>query len=194
MPEARRSRPAWSCGYDPRRAGAAVVPRSLSAPDAIHRRESALTDPITHNAELAVQRLQGRVPGAWDYSAASLEVVDLFLAAAAPQISKLAPGDAQALANIIGCYVLEVGLREHGGEYQRFAGRQESVLVVDRGTYQVALIPFDTVRARLAGRPGKPVALLYRQFSENVRSGAVGSRVLHGLDPALAPAASPGPG
>ncbi len=173
-----------------------MLPAPLTAPALVrppcprsHRPpgENLLTDPIRHNAELAVQRLQGRVPGVWDFTPDSLAVVDRFLAAAAPQIAQLSAGDARALASIIGCYVLEVGLREHGGEYQRFAGREESVLVVDRGTHQVALIPFDTVRARLAGSQGAAVSVLYRGFSDNVRSAAPGTRVLHGLDPAPAP-------
>lgn len=125
---------------------------------------------IAHNAALAVERLQGRLPGRWDYTPDSLRVVDAVIDHLAPHRAELDQGTFDALVNIIGCYVLEVGLREHGGKYAYFEPGKHSVLVVVGSNFQVALSAFDVVENRLKGSPLHSTWMIYRAFSDQVRA------------------------
>lgn len=125
---------------------------------------------IAHNAALAVERLQGKAPGAWDYTADSLKAVDAVLDALSPHRTQIDPATFDALVNIVGCYVLEVGLREHGGHYAYFEPGKHSVLVVRGPDFQVALSAFDVVENRLKGSPLHSTWTIYRAFSDQVRA------------------------
>lgn len=125
---------------------------------------------IAHNAALAVERLQGRVPGQWDYTHESLRAVDAVIDHLSPHREHMEKGMFDALVNIIGCYVLEVGRREHGGDYAYFEPGKHSVLVVRGPDFQVALSAFDVVENRLKGSPLHSTWMIYRAFSEQVRA------------------------
>lgn len=125
---------------------------------------------IEHNAALAVERLQGRVPGQWDYTHESLRAVDAVIDHLSPHRDQMEKGMFDALVNIIGCYVLEVGRREHGGHFAYFEPGKHSVLVVPGPNFQVALGAFDVVQNRLNGSPLHSTWMLYRAFSEQVRA------------------------
>lgn len=142
-----------------------------------------MNDPITQNAAVAVQQLQGRVPGAWDYSAASLEVVDTLLASFSRHVATLMPKLVENLIQMVSCYVLEVGKREHGGQYAWYREGGHTVLVVGEPRFSVAFSPYGVVRERLFGSPVHSTASLYRTFSESVRSAAPGTRAAWGIAP-----------
>ena len=74
-----------------------------------------MTNQIQANAASAVQQLQARAGGKLDYSPASLAVVEEMLAEAAAQ--SLSQPSREALIELLGCYILEVGLREPGGNW-----------------------------------------------------------------------------
>lgn len=125
---------------------------------------------IAHNAALAVERLQGKAPGEWDYTPDSLRAVDAVIDALSPHRAQIDPGTFGALVNIIGCYVLEVGRREHGGHYAYFEPGKHSVLVFVGPNFQVALSAFDVVENRLNGSPLHSTWMIYRAFSDQVRA------------------------
>jgi hypothetical protein len=132
---------------------------------------------IQANAASAVEQLQARAGGKLDYSPASLAVVEEMLAEAAAQ--SLSQASREALIELLGCYILEVGLREHGGKYAWFEDRKQPVLVVGEPTFHVAMITFDKVRSRLSGDVGDNIPFFYQGFADRVREAKPGTNALY---------------
>ncbi len=95
-----------------------------------------MTNQVQENAASAVEQLQERAGGKLDYSPASLAIVEEILAEASKQ--KLNSTSRDALVELLGCYILEVGQREHGGKYAYFEARKQPVLVVGEPDFHVA--------------------------------------------------------
>jgi hypothetical protein len=136
-----------------------------------------MTNQIQENAASAVEQLQGRSGGRLDYSPKSLSAVEEMLAEASKQ--SLAPKSREALIELLGCYILEVGLREHGGKYAYFEARKQPVLVVGEPAFHVAMITFDKVRGRLSGDLGDNIPFFYQGFSDRVREAVPGTNALY---------------
>ena len=136
-----------------------------------------MSNQIQENAESAVKQLQARAGGKLDYSPGSLAVVEEMLGEAATQ--QLKPESREALIELLGCYILEVGMREHGGKYAYFEARKQPVLVVGEPSFHVAMVTFDKVRGRLSGDLGDNIPFFYEGFSERVRNATPGTSALY---------------
>lgn len=136
-----------------------------------------MTNQIQLNAASAVQQLQGRARGRLDYSPASLQAVEEILAEASGQLIK--PEPREALIEMLGCYILEVGFREFGGKWSWYEERKQPVLIVGEPLFHVAMITFDKVRGRLSGDEGDNIPFFYEGFAERARQAQPGVRALY---------------
>lgn len=136
-----------------------------------------MTHQVQINAASAVKQLQGRVSRMLDYSPESLEAVEAILADASAQV--LTPASKEALIELLGCYILEVGFRQHGGRFSWYEERKQPVLVVGEPEFHVAMIAFDKVRGRLAGDLGDNIPFFYQGFSDRAAEGKRGTHALY---------------
>lgn len=133
-----------------------------------------MTNQVQINAASAVEQLQSRAGGRLDYSPASLQAVEEMLAEAATQ--SLKPQACEALVELLGCYILEVGFREFGGKWSWYEKGAQPVLIVGEPEFHVAMMSFDKVRGRLSGDVGDNIPFFYAGFSERARSAEPGVR------------------
>ena len=143
-------------------------------------KESDLSEQVHRNAESAVKQFQERAGGKLDYSVQSLQAVEELLAEAADHRDSLRSATLDTLTELLGCYILEVGYREHGGKFAWFEERKQPVLVVGEPAFHVAMITFGKVRGRLSGDRGDNIPFFYEGFSERVRAAIPGTRALYG--------------
>jgi hypothetical protein len=136
-----------------------------------------MTNQVQINAASAVEQFQNRAGGRLDYSPASLHVVEEILAGASTQ--SLKPEAQEAIIELLGCYVLEVGCREFGGKWSWLEERKQPVLIVGEPAFHVAMITFDRVRGRLSGDAGDNIPFFYDGFAERARRAEPGSRALY---------------
>ncbi len=136
-----------------------------------------MTNQVQINAASAVKQLQGRAGGRLDYSPASLQAVEEMLAEASSQA--LRPEAREALIELLGCYILEVGFREFGGKWSWFEERKQPVLIVGEPEFHVAMIAFDKVRGRLSGDAGDNIPFFYEGFAERARKAEPGVRAFY---------------
>lgn len=136
-----------------------------------------MTNQVQINAESAVKQLQERVSRLLDYTPESLEAVESILAGASAQV--LTPASKEALIELLGCYILEVGFRQHGGRFSWYEERKQPVLVVGEPEFHVAMIAFDKVRGRLSGDVGDNIPFFYQGFSDRAKEGRPGTRALY---------------
>jgi len=136
-----------------------------------------MTNQVTVSAASAVEQLQGRAGGRLDYSPASLQAVEEMLAEASKQAIK--PEAREALIELLGCYILEVGFREFGGKWSWHEERRQPVLIVGEPAFHVAMIAFDKVRGRLSGDAGDNIPFFYEGFAERTRNAEPGVRALY---------------
>ncbi|MER2248345.1 hypothetical protein ABS772_00315 [Methylorubrum podarium] len=116
---------------------------------------------------------------ALDYSQASLTTLEEMAEEAACWAATLTPGQIDGLVQQAGCYLLEVGRREFGGEYRWHEERDQPVLVVGEPDFHVALMTWDKVRSRLAGDRADDLRFFYDGFAERVRQAGPGTRALY---------------
>lgn len=136
-----------------------------------------MTNQVQVNAASAVEQLQKRAGGRLDYSPASLKAVEEMLAEASTQ--SLKPEAREALVELLGCYILEVGFREFGGKWSWFEQRKQPVLIVGEPVFHVAMIAFDKVRGRLTGDAGDNIPFFYEGFAERARQAKPGDQALY---------------
>jgi hypothetical protein len=136
-----------------------------------------MTNQVQINAESAVKQLQGSVSRMLDYTPASLEAVESILAEASAQV--LTPASKEALIELLGCYILEVGFRQHGGRFSWYEERKQPVLIVGEPEFHVAMIAFDRVRGRLSGDLGDNIPFFYQGFSGRATECKPGTRALY---------------
>jgi len=128
---------------------------------------------------LAVKQFQERAGGNLDYSVLSLRTVEELLTEAAGYGDTLRSSTLETLTELFGCYILEVGYREHGGKFAWFEERKQPVLIVGKPAFHVAMITFDKVRGRLSGDREDNIPFFYQGFSERVRAAVPGVRALY---------------
>ena len=139
-----------------------------------------LATPISRSAAKLVEFCEQRGTGAvLDFSQASLTVVEEMSDESAPWNSTLPPDQLTTLVQAIGCYLLEIGRREFGGQYLWHDVHDQPVLVVGEPTYHVALMTWDKVRGRLGGDRADNLPFFYDGFAEQARRAVPGSRVLY---------------
>lgn len=134
---------------------------------------------IKEKAELAVGQFQDRAGGRLDYSEKSLASVEEMLEEAAQYAGQMPPQDINALAELLGSYILEVAYRSHGGRFYWHEQKNQPVLVVGEPKFHVAIMTFDKVRGRLGGDDGDNIPFFYEGFAAKVRSATPGTRALY---------------
>jgi hypothetical protein len=126
---------------------------------------SDLTETVREKAQLAIEEFADRVPQPMDYSGRSLEAVELFLREISAQSSTMEPETLSVIVELIGCYVLEVGHREFGGNYKWYEPGSQPVLIVGEPDTHVAIISFEKVRGRLSGDEEDNISYFYNGFA-----------------------------
>jgi hypothetical protein len=139
---------------------------------------SAPVDEVTRLAEEAVTAFQERANGSLDYSIASLVMIDEILAESAPLSKNWKPENLDWLIQLIGCYILEVARRAHGGKIYWFKSRNQPVLAVGEPHFKIALLTWDRVRQRLAGDHADNIPFYFDGFSQRVLNAVDGDDVL----------------
>ncbi|GAB7036893.1 MULTISPECIES: hypothetical protein [Catenuloplanes] len=137
-----------------------------------------MTDELEHEVRRVAAALVESVPEL-DYSARSLDRVDAMLAEAAQFRDEMPPGAFDSVAEQFGCYVLEVGRREFGGDYVWHPERRAPVLVVGAPAYRVSLLTWDKMKGRLAGDEADDVPFFYAGFAGRARAARPGDSVLY---------------
>jgi hypothetical protein len=138
-----------------------------------------LNGQVHEKAALAVKQLQDRAQGKLDYSESSLDMIEDILDEASRYLSSMEVEAVEALIELIGCYILEVGYRRHGGKFAWYEERRQPVLIVGEPRFHVAIITFDKVRGRLSGDKADSIPFFYQGFSERAKSAVPGTRALY---------------
>lgn len=138
-----------------------------------------IADDIRNAAEKVVDEAGQRRGVNLDYSEASLKVVEDMLEDDSDFTPDLPPEIVQNIIENYGCYILEVGRMEFGGEYRWHDERNQPVLVVGEPNFHVSLITWDKVRGRLDGDGADNIPFFYAGFAKRAREAQPGSRVLY---------------
>src|SRR5688572_19108319 len=101
-------------------------------------------------AERAVKMSRDRGGTVLDYSEESIGVLEEIVSEAAEYAADMSEAALRRLAEDLGCYLLEIGRRQHGGAYF-WHSREQPVLVVGEPAFHVAMISWDKLRGRLSG-------------------------------------------
>lgn len=110
-----------------------------------------------------------------DYSDASIDIAEEMLAEAAVHAERMSEAQLRRLSQDIGCYVLEVARRNHGGKYVWDADRNEPALLVGEPDFAIKLLCWDKVYTRLRSAEA-PIPPFYTGFAERVRKAKPGDR------------------
>lgn len=113
-----------------------------------------------------------------DYTDASIDVVEEMLAEAAAHAKRMAEDQRRRLSQDVGCYVLEVARRNHGGAYTWAADRNEPGLLVGEPRFSITLFCWDKVYARLLGDEAQRIPPFYTAYVERVRQAKPGDRAV----------------
>lgn len=138
-----------------------------------------LQDEVVRMAAAAVENLQERVQGGLDYTSSSLAKIEEILTEAAGYRDRLSEEQVQTIAQMVGCYILEVGRRDLGGEYFWHEDREQPILVVGEPDFHVALMTWDKVKSRLRGDAADNIPFFYDGFAERARQAEKGTRALY---------------
>ena len=139
---------------------------------------STVLDDVIRTAQRAVDTFHDRAAGGLDFSEGSLAIVESMLDEASRYVGDMAPAEVSGLVRLLGCYVLEVARKAHGGEYGWIDEAKGPVLVVGEPATHIALATWDKVRSRLHGDPGDNIPFFYQGFSDQARARPGGKRVL----------------
>ena len=118
-------------------------------------------------------------PDRLDFSEASLAVVEEMLAEAAGFVDGMTDEQVVNIAQQMGCYVLEVGRRTHGGRYVWHEGRGAPVLLVGEPDFRVAILTWDKTEGRLRGDEADNIPFFYAGFAGRVRAAKPGDDTLY---------------
>jgi hypothetical protein len=89
------------------------------------------------------------------------------------------PEAREAMIELLGCYILEVGFREFEGKWSWYEERKQPVLIVGEPLFHVAMITFDKVRGRLSGDASDNIPFFYDGFAERARKAEPGMRAFY---------------
>jgi hypothetical protein len=127
-------------------------------------------------AERVVQMSRDRAGEALDYSDGSIAIVEEMLAEAAAHARRMPEAQLRRLSQDIGCYILEVARRNHGGAYVWAADRNEPSLHVGEPQFSITLFCWDKVYGRLRGEDAHGIPAFYAGYVERVRQAKPGDR------------------
>jgi hypothetical protein len=136
-------------------------------------------DDLTAEVERVAAGIAATKPDRLDHSEASLAVIEEMLAEAAEFVDGMTDEQVVDIAQQIGCYVLEVGRRAHGGRYVWHEGRAAPVLLVGEPAFRVAMLAWDKTEGRLRGAEADSIPFFYAGFAGRVRTAQPGDDVLY---------------
>ncbi|HEX7639573.1 MAG TPA: hypothetical protein VF457_14345 [Burkholderiaceae bacterium] len=133
---------------------------------------------VRQSAERAVAALQARAAGRLDWTAASVDAVDEICAEVAGYVAELDEAVVTGLVQQLGCYLLEVARRRHGGTYYWHPEGEQPVLVVGEPQAHVALMTWSKVTGRVTGDEGDDLRFFLDGFAQRAARPEAGDRVL----------------
>ena len=136
-----------------------------------------MSDDLADEVQRVAAGIAATKPDRLDYSEASLAVIEEMLAEAAEY--GVTEEQATNIAQQIGCYVLEVGRRNHGGRYVWYEARNAPVLLVGEPEFRVAMLTWDKTRARLSGDEADNIPFFYEGFARRARTAGAGDDALY---------------
>ena len=139
---------------------------------------NAIFEEVVAAAERAATALQARAGGRLDFSVESLGAVDEMLVEVSAYVADLDEAVVTNLVQQLGCYVLEVGRRAHGGEYLWHEEGEQPVLVVGEPDAHVALMTWSKVTGRITGDAGDDIVFFFDGFAAKAARPEPGSNVL----------------
>jgi hypothetical protein len=142
-----------------------------------------LDQEVLNCAERVVQMSRDRAGQVLDYTDSSIDLVEEMLAEAAAHARRMTEERLRRLSQDVGCYVLEVAHRNHGGAYVWADDRNEPGLCVGEPHFALTLFCWDKVYARLRGGPTvteaeQTIPPFYAGFVARVRQAKPGERVV----------------
>jgi hypothetical protein len=139
---------------------------------------SDLQQEVARMAAEAVAIVRDRTGATIDFSEASLSSVEEALEEASGYFAGLNTDQATKLIQWFGCYVLEVGRKQFGGEYLWHDKRDQPVLVIGEPKFHVAIITWNRVRGRVLGDKGDNIPFFFEGFAERAKRAKPGDRAL----------------
>jgi hypothetical protein len=112
-----------------------------------------------------------------DYTDGSIDVAEEMLAEAAAHVERMSEAQLRRLSQDVGCYILEVARRNHGGKYVWAPDRNEPALVVGEPDFEITLFCWDKVYARLRSNEAQ-IPPFYAGYIARVRQAKPGDRVV----------------
>jgi hypothetical protein len=137
-----------------------------------------LNDEVLKCADRVVQMSRDRGSVVLDYTDDSIGLVEEMLSEAAAHAGRMTEEALQRLSQDVGCYILEVARRNHGGAYQWAADRNEPALVVGAPLYAITLFCWEKVRDRLRGGSTHNISLFYAGYVARVGQAKPGDRAM----------------
>lgn len=128
-------------------------------------------------AERVVQMSRDRAGDELDYTDASIDLAEEMLAEAAAHARRMSEAQLRRLSQDIGCYILEVARRNHGGKYVWAADRNEPGLVVGEPSFAITLYCWEKVYARLRSAEAS-IPPFYASFVERVGQAKPGDQLV----------------
>lgn len=121
---------------------------------------------VVDTAKRAVDTFYDRSGGGLDFSESSLVIVEEMLAEASVYISEMSQSEISSLAQLFGCYVLEVARTTYGGEYAWLDEARGPVLIVGEPTTHIAIATWSKVRGHLSGDAADNIPFFYQGFAD----------------------------
>ena len=138
----------------------------------------SVDDEVLKCADRVVQMSRDRGQAVLDYTDGGIAIVEDMLSEAAVHAKRMSEAALQRLSQDVGCYVLEVARRNHGGAYQWSTDRNEPGLVTGSPHFAITLFCWEKVRARLLGSDTDSIRLFYEGYVERVRQAKPGDRIV----------------
>jgi len=113
-----------------------------------------------------------------DYTDGSIALVEEMLAEASAHARRMSEAQLRRLSQDIGCYILEVARRNHGGGYVWAGDRNEPGMLVGEPRFAITLFCWDKAYGRLRGGDAHGIPAFYGGFVERVRQAKPGERVV----------------
>ena len=137
-----------------------------------------LDDEVQKCAKRVVKMSRDRGHDVLDYTDASIELVEEMLAEAAAHATRMTEDAVRRLAQDVGCYILEVARRNHGGVFDWAADRNEPSLIITGPQISITLFCWDKVRERLREGGATNVAAFYADYVERLKQAKPGDRIV----------------
>ncbi len=137
----------------------------------------AFTQQMIDLAAEGVDFFEARFDG-FDYSEASLAVVEELLHEASDFFENLPAERQDQIVEQVGAYVFEVARRNFGGRYFWYDAGNQPILVTGLPEFEIALLAYDKVRGRLKNGPEDSITFFLEGYAERVREAKPGDKAM----------------